>query len=442
MNTRLPELLRRLAGRRGELVHDMGWGLGYELTSLFSAICTFLLLARALHPAGFGYYSAIGGLVAVSGTFTSGWGGFVLLEDVLRDGADLTKTFRRLISSLAVCAAIVLLVTVGIARPLIHTVPIWITVTYVAAEAVGASSVKIAASAIQAVHGFAASTRPTIVLQALGAAAIVVLWLAHSLSLASAGVATLAVNLVVGAGAILLCVKRCRLSPGLASPPREQLRRGLLYAIALLCFVIEEDSDKVLLVHFGYSTIGGIYSAAYRIVQMGLIPLRVMVSATHNRFLAHDENARNQHWRRSVIFTIPSAIYGVVAVSALIVCAPLAPDVLGHAYAGTATMIRWIGFLILFRSVTMFPFNGLMGLGHRGLRTAVLATSAVVNLTLSVLLIPSMSWKACVLATFVGESLFCALAWLVLLREQRAHDRAVDTRVSTEPAPELDRTAL
>jgi len=417
---------RRRAGEQGRhYVSDAGWGLALEITVLGGSILTFLLLARGLGPAGYGYYAAIQGLVSLARPLVAGWSGLVLLEDAIRDRLDLRRSYREMLLAVGVMAVIVLVVTVGIAHPLLPRVSVVTTVTFVAAEVVGNSSVSLPAAAIQASRGFASSARARLAEQALQALAIVVLWAVRDLTLSSVAVATLAVNVATGAVVGFVCARVCSLPPGGRFPRWEQLRRGGMYAVVLLCFGVEEDADKTLLVRDGYDTTAGLYAAGYRLVQIGLLPLRVLTSATHNKFLEHDDSAIGQHWRRSVRFTLPSAAYGVVATGGLVLLAPLAPLVLGHAYRGSVVMIRLLALLILFRSLTVFAFNGLMGLGCRAWRTSVLLAAAVVNLALNLTLIPVLSWRGCVVATLAGETVYLSLTWIGLHHFQRLHDRRV-----------------
>ncbi len=425
MRRALVDLRARISSNGQGLASDLGWGLAFELMVLVGALVTFLLLARDLGPAEYGYYAAIQGFISVLSPLVAGWSGFVLLEDTIRDKSDVQRTWRSLTTAVAVCSAAVLLITVCVAHPLLPKVAVTTTMAFVAAEVVGNALVQTSSAMIQAVHGFASSTRARLVLLACQTILVVGLWADRQLTLTSVAIGTLMINVSIGVAVLVLCMRACQVGLGFLRPSGQQLRRGGLYAVVLLCFAVEEDADKTLLVEYRFDRTAGVYAAAYRVVQLGLLPLRVMISATHQRFLEHDPEAVGQHWRRSKRFTVPAAIYGVVAVAGFELAAPLLPDVLGSSYSGTTTMVRFLAVLVLFRSLTSFAFNGLMGLGKRAWRTTVLGVSAGANLVLNLALIPLISWRGCVIATIVGETLYLVLTWYGLRRFQREQDAAV-----------------
>ena len=63
-----------------------------------------------------------------------------------------------------------------------------------------------------------------------------------------------------------------------------------------------------------------------------------------------------------------------------------------------------------------------------GWRAFVLALTALVNVTLNVVLIPTLSWKGAVIATLAGETVFLSLTWIGLLWFQFVHDEGVRRR--------------
>jgi O-antigen/teichoic acid export membrane protein len=127
-----------------------------------------------------------------------------------------------------------------------------------------------------------------------------------------------------------------------------------------------------------------------------------------------------------VRFTALSAAYGAVAVVVLVVAAPLIPVVLGDAYRQTATMLPWLAGLVLLRALSLFAFNGLMGLRRNGARLAIIVCSALAAVIGGVVLITGYSWQGAVLATFISEIVFVSLTWLALVHVQRRHDRSLE----------------
>jgi O-antigen/teichoic acid export membrane protein/O-antigen ligase len=431
----LPEPRLPVSLTRPEIVRDAGWGTGLQVVSVAGSAFTFLVLARDLGPVGFGYYAAIAGIVGLIGTVVNAWVGFVVNENVVRDRQPVADSIASLSSWVAIFAVSALVATVALGKVVVPYVPVTTTLLFVGGTVVGSSLLRLGASTVQSLFGYALSARMPMLLQGMLLLTMVGLWLGHDITLLSVALTTLLVTTGVGVLSVLTAQRSCRVRFRFGRPRVADLRRGSLYAAVLLCFATEEDIDKPLLVRFGFSHVAGPYSAAYNIVTMALLPLNAATSSTHLRFLAHDPDAIGEHTRRSLKMTIPSGIYGAVATAGIIAGAPLVPKVLGSAYAGTTTMIRLLAALVLFRSLTVFAFNGLMGIGRGGWRTFVLAASALINVGLNVALIPLLSWKGAVIATIAGESVFLCLTWVGLLWFQYVHDEGVRRR--QEPAPPL-----
>jgi O-antigen/teichoic acid export membrane protein len=175
----------------------------------------------------------------------------------------------------------------------------------------------------------------------------------------------------------------------------------------------------------------GLYSAAYRIVQLGQLPISALTNATHVRFLQNDDGEENQHFRRSMQFSAMAVAYGVAFAIGIIIVSPVLPFILGDEFEGSVTMVRWLSPLVLIRGFVMFPLNGLMGLDKTFMRTALLLASAAVSMLMYIVLIPAIGWTGAAIGTIAGEVLLGVAAWIALVFYQRqANARAAARRAS------------
>jgi O-antigen/teichoic acid export membrane protein/O-antigen ligase len=413
----------RIGGSDHSLLADLGWGTIFEVASLGGSVIAFVGLARQLGPVTYGYYSAVAGIVGLLGTVVNGWASFVILENTLRDGVDVQDATGSVTAWVSIGAALSMGLTIAVGHMVLPDVSLVVLVCFAAATVVGGSLVALCSSVMQSVNGFAVSARGRIALQLLLVLVTIGLWAGQDLTLLTFAVSSLIAYLVVGLWYLTAVRRSCGFIIRPGRPRWADLGRGGLYGSALLFFAIEEDVDKPLLVALGKRMVAGPYAAAYNIVTMGLLPLNAATAATHNRFLQDDPSVRGEHLKRSLRFTAPAAVYGLVAVIGLELGAPLAPHILGPAYRGTTEMIRLLAFIVLFRALTVFPFNGLMGLGRGGWRICILGTSAVLNVGLNIALIPVFSYKGAVIATLAGECAFVLLTWIGLIIFQRRADR-------------------
>lgn len=412
---------------------DLGAGAVYQVVGVLTSGLTFVVLGRKLGPSGFGYYVSIQNLVLAVGLFASGGAPSVLLQRVIREARAPTQLVASLLSWTAIGAVSLGGVGTLLASVLVPGLSVLVALEFSLAQVLGTALAWLGIALVQATEGFAKANPWRMAVQLAPASALVVLWATGDVSLASLALWWLIVKLISGGLCLVTASRRAQVRVGLGRPRLADLRLGLTYAAASLCFNVEEDADKVLLLRLGQAGVAGTYAAAYRVVQLGLVPLNTAVSATHNLFLAHDEQRTGQHLRRAMIFTVPALAYGGVCAAVFWFAAPVVPDVLGREYRGSITMLRWLAALVVLRAASAFPFNGLMGIGWTGSRLWILAASAVSNLSINLLLIPAISWRGAAIATFAGELSYVGLSWILLIRAQRSHDRLVRRSLGSEP---------
>jgi O-antigen/teichoic acid export membrane protein len=169
---------------------------------------------------------------------------------------------------------------------------------------------------------------------------------------------------------------------------------------------------------------------AYRVVQMGLLPLGAFIAATHTRILEQVKDSRRYHLRLARRYTVILGAYSVVATALLILCAPLIPYLVGHQFDGSVDMTRWLAPLILLRSLAAAPMNGLLGLGRNTVRLIGMVVIAVISVVLYIVLVPTVGWKGAAVGTSLGEVLNVIFSWGALRHYQRKHDEALDAQAA------------
>jgi O-antigen/teichoic acid export membrane protein len=189
---------------------------------------------------------------------------------------------------------------------------------------------------------------------------------------------------------------------------------------------LQNDSDKAFLNGHGFVIDAGFYSAAYRIVQMGLLPVVALTGSTHRRFLEDDADVPGTHIRRAVRFALPAISYSVLVAAVLWCLAPYLHFLLGDDFGPSVGMLRWLVLFLPLRASWTVALNALLGLDRPGLRTVVLIISAVISITLYAILVPLYSWKGAVIGTIASELLLAALCWMMVVTVQRSRDRTID----------------
>jgi O-antigen/teichoic acid export membrane protein len=278
---------------------------------------------------------------------------------------------------------------------------------------------------VQVRDGYAASTPVRLVPMLLRMAILIGLFATDRLTIASLGFTYLIGTAVIA----LVQLRRVGRRYGITiRPGRVQgahFKSSIVYSSGVSGLALQNDGDKTVLAAYGYREDLGLYSAAYKIVQFGLIPVNAWMSVSHNRFLVHDPQARGQHLRRAIKFGGVCAAYGLLFAIGVAVAAPLTTIIVGSEFDGAVTIVRWLGPLVLLRALAIFPLNGIMGLGYARLRTVLLLAAAGLSLTLYVALVPLWQWKGAAAGTLIGEACLAASAWFFLIRLQRRHDASL-----------------
>lgn len=436
----LVERIRRFTRR--DIAKDTVTGFGFEGSLLLSSMLSFGLLGRSLGPSGFGDYASLYAIATPLITLASTGVALAQAQHVVRDHEDLEATTR---SCLAISIWSGLLMTVlgtGLAVLIIEGLPLRAIVPVFLLEFVSYPAVLIGANTIQAVDGYAAATPVRIVPIWFRIAIILVLYALGKLTIVTLGVTYLITTAVIGVVLMGRVGRRynIRMLPGRVQ--LKHVKSSLVYSFGVSGMALQNDGDKTVLQAYNYKHDVGLYSAAYKLVALGLLPVETFMGVTHNRFLVHDENARGQHVRRSLIFGGVCAIYGAIFGLCVAIAAPLMTSIIvGDEFDGAVTVVRWLAPLVFLRALAVFPLNGLMGLGHTRLRSILLVGSAVASLAMFIVFVPLWQWRGAAIGTLLGEALLAGAAWFSLVTLERRHDREKAARragaapLTAEPAP-------
>jgi O-antigen/teichoic acid export membrane protein len=407
---------------RTALVSNTIWSLINEGMMLVAGTLSVLLLIPRLGNQNYGAFAATYALIGPFAAFAHSGITLTILEHTVRDDESVSAVIGSCMSiALAVAAALAPIV-VGLGALFIHTMAITTLVMFVFSELLVQAVLLSVATTLQGAYRFSTGITVRLGAQLLRMTVLVVLVATHNVSLRNITFAT-GIALTVFTVAVMLSVPRLGIGavrPGRIEP--RHFKNVFVYGFGLSASLAQNDGDKVALQAAGFRADSGMYSAAYRLLSMGMLPLTAFTSSAHFAVLRSARDTTNQV-DKARRFTAVGAIYAVPAMVAFIVAAPLAPNLLGDQFRGTTTMLRWLAPIVVVRGLMVFPLNGLLGLGRSRLRAMILVTSAAFSVLLYILLIPKHTWRGAVVATLVSDcSLFIA-CWVALIVCQQAVSR-------------------
>jgi len=211
---------------------------------------------------------------------------------------------------------------------------------------------------------------------------------------------------------------------------RERAGEGAVFALSYSTTGLYNDIDKAMLGHYGMNAANGVYSMAYRVVDVCTMPLFAIQAAAFPRFFKKGEaeglGSTASYALRIVKRTAP---YGVLAAAAMFIAAPLIPKIVGHGFQESAAALRWLCLLPLFRSFHLSAGDALSGAGRQKMRLATQSFAAVFNFAVNLYLIPHYGWYGAAWSSLATDGLLAILNWAVLLTLAR-NGKAIEEKAN------------
>lgn len=181
------------------------------------------------------------------------------------------------------------------------------------------------------------------------------------------------------------------------------LPEGLGFSFATSTSTAYNDIDKTMLSHYGMNVANGVYTMAYRIVDVATIPVLSIREAAMPRFFRHGVEGVKGGTRLAVQLLKRAVPLGLLAMVAVYLAAPLVPRLVGQGFAETVSALRWLCVIPLFRSIHQMTGSAITGAGLQRYRTASQLFAAALNIGLNVWLIPRHGWLGAAWASLLTD---------------------------------------
>ncbi len=203
---------------------------------------------------------------------------------------------------------------------------------------------------------------------------------------------------------------------GIQIGPRQawkDLPESALFAVSTSSATIYNDLDKTMLGKLSNFTATGMYGAAYRIIDVSLVPVRAMLAAACPEFFrlgAWGPSATKKYAYKLITRAVP---FGALVAVGLFLGAPILPHVLGKSYTSAVEALRWLAIIPLFRCVHIFLADGLTGAGYQGRRTLVQVGVGALNFVLNIFFIRLWSWRGAAWSSIICDATLAISLWAV-----------------------------
>ena len=190
---------------------------------------------------------------------------------------------------------------------------------------------------------------------------------------------------------------------------------GFIFAVSGSTTSVYNDVDKVMLGHYGMTVANGIYSMAYRVVNICTMPIMSIYAAAFPRFFRMGVNGvrDTEPFARKLLKR--TLVLGILGAVGMFVFAPLIPYLVGKSFSESISALRWLCLIPAFRSLHVAAGDAMAGAGFQKYRLGSQFIAAGSNFLLNLYLIPRYSWVGAAWASLLTDGGLAAMSWTVLL---------------------------
>jgi O-antigen/teichoic acid export membrane protein len=190
---------------------------------------------------------------------------------------------------------------------------------------------------------------------------------------------------------------------------------GLVFAVSGSTTSVYNDIDKVVLSHFGMNRANGIYSMAYRVVNIGSMPVMSVAGAALPRFFREGVKGISATVPMARALLKRTAVMGIGISAVMFLCAPIIPHLVGKSYAESVSALRWLCLIPFFRCFHLSAGDAIAGAGLQKFRLVSQSIAAGGNLLLNLYLVPRYSWYGAAWASLATDGALGIMNWMALI---------------------------
>lgn len=199
--------------------------------------------------------------------------------------------------------------------------------------------------------------------------------------------------------------------------PRLFLNRGAEgaeYALSASTGSAYNDLDKTMLSHYGMSVANGIYTMAYRVIDLATMPAASIELAAEPRLFQLGASSLKEAAIFGRRLLKRSVLTSAAASVGMFVLAPLIPLFVGRGFSESVSALRWLCLIPVFRSIHGISGSVLTGAGLQRYRTVTQIVAAAGNFGLNLWLIPTHGWLGAAWASLATDGGLGVMSWVIL----------------------------
>lgn len=221
---------------------------------------------------------------------------------------------------------------------------------------------------------------------------------------------------------------------------------GVGFSFAASTTFLYNDLDKTMLSHYGMNLANGIYTMAYRAVDMATIPITSIHAAALPQFFKRGASGLEEAAKLSHKLLTRGFLLGLLASLGMFMAAPLIPHMVGRGFLESVSALRWLCLIPPLRSIHLMYGCALTGAGLQKYRTLAQSGAVALNFGLNLWLISTHGWLGAAWSSLATDAALAVMnAGIVryLLLEGKIHECFAEQSptYSTNSVENLSRSA-
>jgi O-antigen/teichoic acid export membrane protein len=385
--------------------------------SLLAQAGYFLVIARLLGSVEYGLLAGAAASVGVLSQYGSFGSGLLFLRYVSPDPAKFREYWGNiLMSCVALGTALVLLLRL-LAPLLLRDIDVRVIVLLAVGDCICGQLATATSQVFQAFERmrYTAMLNTAVSCSRMGLAISMLLTL-HRASALQWARASLAISALTALCGVVIVTMQFGLPRFRVRLFGQRLWEGFIFAVSGSTTSVYNDVDKAMLAHYGMNAANGIYTMAYRVIDVSAMPIRSIHAAAFPRFFRHGAEpgglAATEGFAKRLLRR--TSVIGLVVAVGLFLGAPVIPMLVGKGFTPSVMALRWLCLIPFFRCFHLSAGDALAGAGRQATRLVFQMVAALGNLGMNLYLIPRFSWRGAALASLITDGGLGIMMWVVL----------------------------
>jgi O-antigen/teichoic acid export membrane protein len=407
--------------KENKFARNVGWMIFGQGSGFLLQAAYFVVLARLLGPLQYGIYSGAFAFTNLVANYSTVGMGMIFMRRVTKDHHHHAVYWGNILLTTALVGPTIVLILHLVAKSVLNPQSAALVLLAGVANCVFAPLTIETARVFQTYEQMRLTAMMNLLTNFLRAVAAVALLM--TLRTASANQWAFTAMVLSGVSAlisVLLVSTRFGWPKFRPAVPLKEAGEGIGYSFAGSTSQVYNDIDKTLLSHFGMNHATGVYTMAYRVLDIATIPIYAVRDAAMPRMfkLGHDGPAAGG---RMAIELLKKTMPVSIAISVILYfTAPLIPRILGPGFLESQQALRWLCVIPIFRVVHQMTGTALAGAGLQPYRTAAQLIAGAFNFFVNLWLIPytaahmGTGWLGAAWSSIATDALLGILNWTFL----------------------------